>query len=71
MAARLSTEWKGRAMTIETAPESVLAELIKLGHSMRDCQNRYFKTRDRSDLIASRQAESVFDKFLKLIEIAP
>lgn len=37
-------------------------EVIRLGLAMREAQKTYFRTRDRADLIASKQAESAFDK---------
>lgn len=35
--------------------------VIRLGIQMREAQKRYFKTRDRSDLVASKQYEKNFD----------
>lgn len=35
--------------------------VIKMGIGMRAKQKQYFKTRDRSDLILSKEAERLFD----------
>ena len=39
-----------------------LDELARLGKAMRDCQCRYFRTRQAGDLNASRDAERRFDR---------
>jgi len=35
--------------------------VIKMGVTMRDKQKAYFKTRDRDALVASKEAERLFD----------
>lgn len=37
---------------------------LLLVKNMRECQQRYFKTRDKAILIASKQLEASVDKFI-------
>jgi hypothetical protein len=46
---------------------SWLEAALILGWAMRDAQRRYFKTRDRADLIASKKTEAAFDEALARI----
>lgn len=39
-------------------------DFILLVKKMRECQQRYFKTRDKAILIASKQLEASVDKFI-------
>lgn len=39
-------------------------DFIMLVKKMRHCQQRYFKTRDKAILIASKQLEAAVDKFI-------
>lgn len=41
-----------------------MTDLRTLGEAMRDAQRAYFKDRSRDNLIASKQAETAFDKAL-------
>jgi hypothetical protein len=36
--------------------------IVTIGIRMREAQKKYFKTRDRSDLVASKQLERQFDE---------
>lgn len=47
------------AALIAAAPDLLAA--LKLGILARVAQRRYFKTRDRTDLMASRAADKAFD----------
>jgi len=42
-----------------------LVELARAGAAMRDAQRRHFKTRDRADLVASKEAEAAFDRLVR------
>lgn len=42
-----------------------VADALRKGVEMRRLQKAYFKSRDRGDLIASKQAEAEFDKLAK------
>ena len=44
-----------------TSDPAKLLLVIKMGIAMRDKQKAYFKSRDRSDLILSKEAERLFD----------
>jgi len=39
-------------------------DFMLLVKNMRQCQQRYFKTRDKAILIASKQLEASVDKFI-------
>lgn len=39
-------------------------DFMLLVKNMRQCQQRYFKTRDKAILISSKQLESSVDKFI-------
>jgi len=40
---------------------SLLLEIRRLAAKVRECQKRYFRTRDRSDLIESKEYERLLD----------
>lgn len=42
-----------------------MTEFIELVKKMRDCQNRYFRTRDKADLISSKTVEKEVDTFIR------
>lgn len=46
------------------------AAYVRLGEPMQARQNAYFKSRDRADLVASKEAEKLFDAATKVLAAA-
>ena len=55
---------KSKRGTGERAMSKDFLDFILLVKKMRECQQRYFKTRDKAILIASKQLEASVDKFI-------
>ncbi|MDB5244025.1 MAG: hypothetical protein JWP57_4651 [Spirosoma sp.] len=51
----------------ELAQLEAALQVVRLGVEMRECQNRYFANRSKENLIASKVAESKFDKAAKAV----
>ena len=65
MLGRTEALYSADVALIAASPE--LLEVARLGVEMRVAQNRYFRDRSKENLIASKQAESAFDKAAKAV----